>query len=575
MNIEHFEYYDLYSPSTSNLSNDTVIKYVIRFHRIYPWLLFPFGFIGSLLTILIFTRKKFQKYGCSILFVAESFMDLILITLNCIRLIIRYSFQSYFLQRSIYICRTYKFITNYFSHCAVWILCVISLERAAVTRRIVWNQNIFSHKHSYCTLIIISTVLFFLNIHYLIFFGSEQRNYRFQNNETEKKLLIMCSSNLIRPPVEPYDHFLTFYFSWMDFIINSLIPFIIILIANATVVYSVCKSHILMKQLGLRQTRSPRDTQLAYILFVSTFLFLLLTFPLRVFSVIEPYLKYKKKYLILSDGIMRFLLYLDHGCGFYFYTFTGELFRRELKKVLYEFLFLIFRRRFSDWTSSDSRRLSELSCSNGASHMIHSQTQQQQQQHESVPLQDSTSSCGGGNSGVKNSLHSLQPQKLSYHTSYHRCVYAKQHPYNSFSSSRTRLNPLIGKQNSDQTGLVKRHSSSCFESQYKTMPVPLNNLVTRDLDRKSDIPDPMSKSQSKEFFKKKQRGQQKKNSIATGGTAISNPGQSKGHHYQVSHGGATSLLGGGEDPAVVVINPHPPTTGHHTKEKRTKICCLL
>jgi hypothetical protein len=210
-----------------------------------------------------------------------------LITLNCIRLIIRYSFQSYFLQRSIYLCRTYKFITNYFSHCAVWILCVISLERAAVTRRYVWNQNVFNHKHSYCTLIIIYTILFFLNIHYLIFFGSEQgKNSRFTNNQTETQLLIMCSSNLVRPPVEPYDYFLTFYFSWMDFIINSLVPFIIILIANASVVYSVCKSRILMKQLGIRQTRSPRDTQLAYILFVSTFLFLLLK---KIFNFIRWY----------------------------------------------------------------------------------------------------------------------------------------------------------------------------------------------------------------------------------------------------------------------------------------------
>jgi hypothetical protein len=56
------------------MSNDSVIKFNINFHRIYPWLLFPFGFIGSLLTMLIFTRKKFQKFGCSILFVAESFM---------------------------------------------------------------------------------------------------------------------------------------------------------------------------------------------------------------------------------------------------------------------------------------------------------------------------------------------------------------------------------------------------------------------------------------------------------------------------------------------------------------------
>lgn len=74
MNIEHFEYYTLYSNLSSTFSNNSVIQFTIRFHRIYPWLLLPFGFIGSLLTILIFTRRKFQKFGCSILFVAESFM---------------------------------------------------------------------------------------------------------------------------------------------------------------------------------------------------------------------------------------------------------------------------------------------------------------------------------------------------------------------------------------------------------------------------------------------------------------------------------------------------------------------
>jgi hypothetical protein len=375
----------------------------------------------------------------------------------------------------------------------VWILCVISLERAAVTRRIVWNQNVFSHKHSYCTLVIIYTILFFLNIHYLIFFGSEQeKNYQFTNNQTERTLLAMCSSNLIRPPVEAYESFLTYYFSWMDFIINSLIPFIIILIANASVMYAVCKSRILMKQLGIRQTRSPRDTQLAYILFVSTFLFLLLTFPLRVFSVVEPYLKYKQEYLILLDGIMRFLLYLDHGCGFYLYTFTGELFRRELKKFFSEFLFLIFRRRFFNWSSIESRRHSELSYSNGGSHVIYSQ------QHGNVQLQDSISSSGN----VKLSLHSLPLQKTTYQTSYHQCTHSNQQQINSFSQSsspQTRIEPSLRQQHlintaiannlKKKTGLVKRHSSSCFETQHEAIAVRLtlsDNSVTRDLARKSD-----------------------------------------------------------------------------------------
>jgi hypothetical protein len=274
----------------------------------------------------------------------------------------------------------------------------------------------------------------------------------------------------------------------MDFFINSLIPFIIILTANTNVMYSVCKSHISMKQLGIRQTRLPRDTQLAYILFVSTFLFLLLTFPLRVFSVIEPYLNYDKKYLILLDGIMRFLLYLDHGCGFYLYTFTGELFRRELRQFIYECSFKLFRRRYLKCTYVESRRQSGLSCSNGSDgggHVFH------QSQHANIQLGDSISSCTGGGSstGMKSSLHSLQAHKIYNNTSYQQCTCAKSPLTNtlSASSSRLRQSPRTGKQ---KYGLVKRHSSSCFESKYKPLTVPCtsqNLIPTYDFDRKSDI----------------------------------------------------------------------------------------
>ena len=409
---------------------------------------------------------------------------------------IRYTFRSHFLQRSFYICRTYKFLTSYFSHCAVWILCVISLERAAVTKRCVWKRNVFGRKHSYCTLLAIFLLLFVLNSHYLIFFGSKHDGW--SANATGEQVSVMCASNLVRRSKQTYEYFLIYYFSWMDFVINSLVPFLIILIANTSVMYSVCKTRLGMKQLGMRQTRSPRDTQLAYILFVSTFLFLLLTFPLRVFSVIEPYLKYEQKYLILLDGIMRFLLYLDHGCGFYLYTFTGELFRRELRKFIYHCLFKLCHRRYSRWTHVEMRRFSELSCSNGApagSYAVHSQTHP-----PNIHLRDSISSCIGSNvvpgTSVRLSVYSLRTQKSSQHPSYHRCACAKSYLPNtlSTSSTRSRLSPATKEDNplrvQERHALVKRHSSSCFEAQYPpltALPIVESRKIAVDHDRNSDI----------------------------------------------------------------------------------------
>jgi hypothetical protein len=62
--------------------------------------------------------------------------------------------------------------------------------------------------------------------------------------------------------------------------------------------------------------------------------------------------------------------------------------------------------------------------------------------------------------------------------------------------------------------------------------------------------------------------------ISTSGPTVSNAPVTKLFPLQTSIGSATGLLGNGEDPALVVINPHPPIL-NQTKEKRTKICCLL
>ena len=395
-----------------------------------------------------------------------------MITLNCTRLMIRYTFQSHLLQQSIYICRTYKFLTSYFSHCAVWILCAISLERAIVTRQHVWTPNVFSRRHSYGTLITIYTVLCLLNSHYLIFFGSKQEQQQaWPHNETMRTSLIMCTSNSIARAQDTYEYFLIYYFSWIDFLINSLIPFVIILVANINVIYAVCKSHVVLTQLSIRHTRSPRDTQLAYILFVSTFLFLLLTFPLRVFSVIEPYLTYEKKYLILLDGIMRFLLYLDHGFGFYLYTFTGELFRRELRKCMCQCVRLLFGCSCCRWVQHESRRQSELSCSH--EHLSH---------HGNLLLKDSISSGIGTLGGATNgySAHSLHTPALMRYPLHRRCARAKPHHLTSrrsTSSCRSNSKSSMRRQqhsSSSQDGhdLVTRHSSSCFDSMYRPLTLP-------------------------------------------------------------------------------------------------------
>ncbi|CAF4294057.1 unnamed protein product, partial [Rotaria magnacalcarata] len=147
------------------------------------------------------------------------------------------------------------------------------------------------------------------------------------------------------------------------------------------------------------------------------------------------------------------------------------------------------------------------------------------------------------------------------------------------------VSPTTTNNNSSQVDIVERSSLYCLESQYPNLTAPLTS--SHSLHGKSDdilglyfIPDPMSKSQSKEFFKKKQRGPNKRNSTTGLSVSIANPAvnivpPNKGYHMYSSRSSATGLIGSSEDPALAVINPHSSPTIHQTKEKRTKICCLL
>ena len=91
----------------------------------------------------------------------------------------------------------------------------------------------------------------------------------------------------------------------------------------------------------------------------------------------------------------------------------------------------------------------------------------------------------------------------------------------------------------------------------------------------------MGESQSKDFFKIKQRrAYSKKNnttaiSIRTNSSIITSFSQRKLSRIRTSHRNATSLAANGEDPAIIGINQHPSSLIHQTKEKKAKVCCVL
>lgn len=134
----------------------------------YPCLMI-FGTIGNILCLKILLRKRFRRQSTCQYLCILAVIDILFIYMRSTRYLYRYIYKFDLRNTSLWICRTFIFLSSTLSHLASWILVIVSFDRYFIIK------NLFPRRHvawrvlkSTCILIIIVCAV---NLHYFHILG--------------------------------------------------------------------------------------------------------------------------------------------------------------------------------------------------------------------------------------------------------------------------------------------------------------------------------------------------------------------------------------------------------------------
>lgn len=138
-------------------------------------------------------------------------------------------------------------------------------------------------------------------------------------------------------PTEFWTNLVMTVMVYVDFIVASLIPFLIMMVYNLLIIQKVVRASITRRSLTSAESR-PNLSNLTGTLLAVSFTYMFLTSPSAIlvlgwdyFGVIDGY---SSDWVRLWRSIGKMLLNFNNALNFVQYAITGEKFRKESKKLL-------------------------------------------------------------------------------------------------------------------------------------------------------------------------------------------------------------------------------------------------
>ncbi len=210
-------------------------------------------------------------------------------------------------------CRVYLFVVYVSTHLEAWILVCVAIERMVAVFFPHRAKQIFTRNFAAGQMAIMGTVLAIVNCHFCWMYE-----------------LVDGDCTMI-----DHDHYKRYsgIFNWVDLSLASLLPFLIMLVANTAIGVKLISADRKRKA-RLHRGTDTKLTSMTAILFSISLVFLLTTAPVAVF--INVYHKWytgttdSYARMTLASAILDLLLYTNYSINFLLYCVSAPRFRREL-----------------------------------------------------------------------------------------------------------------------------------------------------------------------------------------------------------------------------------------------------
>ncbi|XP_076443928.1 sex peptide receptor-related protein 2-like [Babylonia areolata] len=302
--------------------------------RVGPPIALLLGVFGNLMIILI--MRRFSDSSLTIFFQVMAWSDLLLLTVGLLPIWLREVFGTMLIEElgsvPCQLCKVVKYTAGVVSP---WMLVALTLQRAA---SVLWPHRlgaVWTRGKSRAVAAVVVVVFFLMHCHF--FYGWAL------DKERCKSYLFDCCSIAVS---QSYGWFFLVVWPWIDLFEFCLLPFLLLVISNCVLLWTLVGSVRTGKHLPVQQaaqdSRQKKISSLTVTLLSASVSFLLMTTPITVYFLVEAFVgaAVMNKEPIVQARFMVFwaasnvLWYSSSSINFYLYCLTGTRFRAEFQHLM-------------------------------------------------------------------------------------------------------------------------------------------------------------------------------------------------------------------------------------------------
>ncbi|XP_064639480.1 growth hormone secretagogue receptor type 1-like [Lineus longissimus] len=311
-------------PTTTNQEHivyrDSIFNYPLfnaaewLFGVVPPFLIVS-GTLFNILNIIVLSTGRFGNVSTRILLTVLALTDTVVLYAALMRSWIDTVWWIDLRMLTHASCPILTFISYCSYHFSSWNLVLVTLERFVSVCFPFRARKICTKKWTIVALITLACLISLVNCHFLVF-------QKIEDN-------IACT-----PPRGTYFIFITKYFYWADLAMRSGLPFVVIILCNICIIYTVSRSLSRRNPASAGESATNQGSKLnsmTSMLLVVSFTFITLTLPVMAFFLYissapnSTYSDIARNYFLYA--VTHLLYYLNSTVNFILYCLSGSKFR--------------------------------------------------------------------------------------------------------------------------------------------------------------------------------------------------------------------------------------------------------
>lgn len=309
----------------------TELKAGIIIWEVVSPVLIILGTIGNILSIIILSSRKFNRWSSTVYLLGLAGADLAVLYIGLLRQWIKYLLNSDIRSVNTFFCKTHWWLMYSCADNSVWILTAITVERLISTLCPYKSKSICTIKRAKIVLVLIAVAALGINSHLLFGFG------RLEIKSGNSTIVIPCA-----PLTDGYADFFDKVWVWIDLCKFSLIPFAVLTTGNICIIYKLISSQKkVAPENGASQANASgyqRTSNMSVLLVCLNFVFILCTLPVCIYFIGQPYWipKDVPRPIQLQDpwwALVNMLMYINNTVNFLLYCLTGSRFRAAVRNL--------------------------------------------------------------------------------------------------------------------------------------------------------------------------------------------------------------------------------------------------